>query len=98
MLRKECMTEISIRRDIQTVIQRSSGAKIAKNAILHQIVFRANRHLRVGNMELMLHRIGSVLTGGAAMSDYIRLRDLTRKERRILNRIVRRQRKEVKRK
>ena len=42
--------------------------------------------------------IGSVQTGGAAMSDYIRLRDLTRKERRILNRIVRKQRKEVKRK
>lgn len=32
------------------------------------------------------------------MSDYIRLRDLTRKERRILNRIVRKQRKEVRRK
>ena len=32
------------------------------------------------------------------MDNYIRLRDLTRKERRILNRIVRRQRKEVKRK
>jgi len=32
------------------------------------------------------------------MADYIRLRDLTRKERWILNRIVRRQRKEVKRK
>ena len=41
---------------------------------------------------------GSVQTGGGKMSNYIRLKDLTRKERRILNRIVRRQRKEVKRK
>ena len=40
--------------------------------------------------------IGSVQTGGTVMSNYIRLRDLTKKERRILNKIVKKQKKEVK--
>ena len=67
-----------------------SAARIASIGLLVTLA-------RFVHIITMQDRIGSVLTGGGAMSNYIRLRDLTRKERRILNRIVRRQRREVRR-